>query len=58
MDPTKRAIAFWIVRVAIAVLLVIALQAWQGPDPLLWYLAAAYAVISAFVTLMLIRSRK
>lgn len=58
MDPTRRAIAFWIVRVAIAVLLVIALQAWRGPDPMLWWIAAAYAVISGLTTWVLIRRSK
>ncbi|GIT91307.1 hypothetical protein JANAI62_17630 [Jannaschia pagri] len=55
MTPTNRAIAFWLIRVGIAVVLVIALQAWQGPDPVLWYLAAGYAAISAFTTYILIR---
>ncbi|WP_179378220.1 hypothetical protein [Jannaschia marina] len=55
MTPTRRAIAFWIIRVAIAVILVLALQAWRGPDPVLWYLAAIYAAISAFTTYLLIR---
>jgi len=58
MDTTKRAIAFWIFRVAIAVLLVIGLQAWKGPDPMLWYLAAIYAAVSGLVTFMLIRKGK
>lgn len=58
MTPTRRAIAFWILRVAIAVILVLILQAWQGPDPLLWYLAAIYAAISAFTTFILIRRMK
>ena len=55
MTPTRRAIAFWILRVIVAVILVVALQAWRGPDPLLWYLAAIYAAISAFTTWMMIR---
>ncbi|MDB2407152.1 hypothetical protein N9W17_01290 [Jannaschia sp.] len=55
MDPNRRAIAFWIVRVAIAVLLVILLQAWRGPNPVLWYAAAAYALIAGLITLILIR---
>ena len=50
-----RPFLFWLMRVAIAVLLVIALQAWQGPDPLLWWLAAGYAVLSLVTTLVLIR---
>lgn len=58
MTPTRRAITFWIIRVAIAVLLVIALQAWQGPDPMLWYLASGYAVLSAFTTWLLIRRNR
>ena len=58
MSPTRRAIAFWIVRVAIAVVLVLILQAWKGPDPVLWYLAAGYAAISAFTTFILIRRSK
>ena len=58
MTPTRRAIAFWFIRVAIAVLLVLGLQAWRGPDPVLWYLAAAYAAISAVTTLILIRRQK
>lgn len=55
MTPTTRALAFWIVRVGIAVLLVIALQAWRGPDPFLWWLASGYAVLSAITTAILIR---
>ncbi|UWQ18035.1 hypothetical protein [Jannaschia sp. M317] len=55
MTPTRRAIAFWLIRVAIAVILVLVLQAWQGPDPILWYLAAGYAVLSAVTTAILIR---
>lgn len=58
MTPTRRAIAFWIIRVAIAVLLVLILQAWQGPDPVLWYLAAGYAALSAVTTFILIRRMK
>ena len=58
MTPITRAIAFWLVRVGIAVVLVIVLQAWRGPDPMLWWLALAYAAISAFTTYMLIRSRR
>ena len=58
MTPTRRAIAFWLIRVAIAVILVLVLQAWQGPDPILWYLAAGYAVLSAFTTYILIKRSK
>ncbi|MBM2575116.1 hypothetical protein JQC91_02255 [Jannaschia sp. Os4] len=58
MTPTRRAIAFWILRVGIAVILVILLQAWRGPDPMLWWLAAGYAAISLFTTYMVIRSRR
>ncbi|SDZ42199.1 hypothetical protein SAMN05444004_11410 [Jannaschia faecimaris] len=58
MTPTRRAIAFWIIRVAIAVILVLILQAWRGPDPVLWYLAAGYAAISAFTTYVIIKRRK
>ncbi|MFO6464820.1 hypothetical protein [uncultured Jannaschia sp.] len=58
MTPTTRAIAFWLLRVGLAVLLVIGLQAWRGPDPMLWYLVAGYALISAFTTYMIVRSRK
>lgn len=58
MTPTRRAIAFWIIRVAIAVILVLVLQAWQGPDPVLWYLAAGYAALSAVTTFILIRRMK
>ncbi|SFJ39954.1 hypothetical protein [Jannaschia pohangensis] len=58
MSPIRRTLAFWIVRVAIAVILVIVLQAWHGPDPFLWYLAAGYAVISGFTTFILIRRQK
>ncbi|MEL6586384.1 MAG: hypothetical protein AAFY65_13600 [Pseudomonadota bacterium] len=58
MSPARRAIAFWIIRVGIAALLVIALQAWRGPDPMLWWLAAAYAVISGFTTYLVVRRHK
>jgi hypothetical protein len=58
MDPARRAIAFWILRVAVAVLLVILLQAWTGPDPVLWWLAAGYALLSAITTWVLIRRMK
>ncbi|MGB3408031.1 MAG: hypothetical protein WBA67_11105 [Jannaschia sp.] len=58
MALTRRAIAFWIVRVAIAILLVLALQAWRGPDPVLWYLAAGYVTLSAFTTWIMIRRGK
>ncbi|WP_167766880.1 hypothetical protein [Jannaschia formosa] len=58
MSPTRRAIAFWIIRVAIAVFLVILLQAWAGPDPVLWYAAGVYAVLSGLLTLFLIRRGK
>ena len=47
MTPTRRALAFWIVRVRIAVMLVIVLQAWRGPVPVLWRLALSYAALSA-----------
>ncbi len=55
MSPQGRAVAFWLVRVAIAAGLVLALHAWRGPDPLLWYLAAGYAALSAVTTWFLIR---
>ena len=55
MTPTRRAVAFWVLRVGIAVILVILLQAWRGPDPVLWWLAAGYAVLSALTTWVLIR---
>jgi hypothetical protein len=55
MDPTRRAIAFWILRVGIAVLLVILIQAWRGPDPFLWWLWGGYAVLSGITTIVLIR---
>ena len=55
MTPTTRALAFWIVRVGLAVILVLVLQAWRGPDPVLWGLAAGYAALSAFTTWVLIR---
>ncbi|MEM7488318.1 MAG: hypothetical protein AAF390_04245 [Pseudomonadota bacterium] len=55
MSPVTRALAFWVVRVGIALLLVIALQAWRGPDPVLWWLAAGYAVLSLLTTILLIR---
>ncbi|MEM9796161.1 MAG: hypothetical protein AAF919_06710 [Pseudomonadota bacterium] len=55
MTPTTRALVFWVLRVGIAVLLVIALQAWRGPDPILWWLAAGYALLSFVTTLILIR---
>ncbi|KIT14222.1 hypothetical protein [Jannaschia aquimarina] len=58
MTPTTRAFAFWLIRVGIAVALVIAIQAWRGPDPLLWWLAAIYTVISLFTTLMILRSKR
>ena len=58
MTPTTRAIAFWLLRVGIAVIIVILLQAWRGPDPMLWWLAAFYAAISAFTTYMIHRNRK
>ena len=55
MSPAARAVAFWALRVAIAVALVAALQAWRGPDPVLWWLALGYAILSAVTTWMLIR---
>ena len=55
MTPTARAIAFWILRVAVAVLLVLVLRAWQGPDPVLWWLWGGYAAISLLTTLFVIR---
>lgn len=55
MTPTRRAIAFWLIRVAIAVLLVIGIQAWRGHDPMLWWLAAGYVAISAVTTMILLR---
>jgi hypothetical protein len=58
MSPTRRAIAFWLIRVALAVIMVLVIQAWRGPDPVLWYLAAAYAAISAVTTFFLIRRLK
>lgn len=58
MSPTRRAIAFWLIRVALAVIMVLVIQAWRGPDPVLWYLAAAYAAISAVTTFFLIRRIK
>ncbi len=58
MSPVRRAIAFWLIRVAIAVVLVLILQAWRGPDPVLWYLAAGYAAISGFTTYLLVRRIK
>ncbi len=54
MTPTRRALAFWVIRVAIAALLVIALQAWRGPDPILWWLAGGYALLSLLTTIVLI----
>ena len=56
LSPTARALVFWLLRVALAALLVLALRAWQGPDPILWWLWLAYAAISLFTTAMLIRS--
>ncbi|MEM7645064.1 MAG: hypothetical protein AAF366_21510 [Pseudomonadota bacterium] len=58
MSPTARALAFWVIRVAIALLLVIALQAWRGPDPVLWALASGYAALSLVTTLILIRRNR
>jgi LPXTG-motif cell wall-anchored protein len=58
MDPNRRAIAFWILRVGIAVVLVILLQAWTGPDPVLWWLAVGYALLSGLTTWVLIRRNK
>ena len=58
MTPTRRALAFWVLRVALALILVIVLQAWRGPDPVLWWLAGLYAAISLFTTLMILRSRR
>ena len=55
MTPTARALAFWILRVALAGLLVLALRAWQGPDPVLWWLWGGYAVISLLTTALIIR---
>lgn len=57
MSPTRRSIAFWIVRVGIAALIVIVLQAWRGPDPILWWLWLGYAALSAFTTYMIINRR-
>ncbi|MCK0168168.1 hypothetical protein MWU52_11440 [Jannaschia sp. S6380] len=58
MTPTTRALAFWLVRVGIAVVLVLAIRAWRGPDPMLWWLAGGYALISLFTTWMMIRARR
>ena len=55
MTATQRALAFWVVRVGIAALLVIGLRAWQGPDPVLWWLWAGYAALSLVTTTILIR---
>jgi hypothetical protein len=56
MTPAStRALRFWLIRVAVAILLVVLLQAWTGPDPVLWWAAGAYVVISGLVTLILIR---
>jgi Na+-driven multidrug efflux pump len=58
MDPARRAIAFWIIRVAIAVILVIVLQAVGGPNEMLWWAAAAYALVSGLVTLFMVRRQR
>lgn len=58
VTPTTRALAFWVVRVGIALLLVVALQAWRGPDPVLWWLAAGYAALSLLTTILLIRRNR
>ncbi|WGH80095.1 hypothetical protein [Jannaschia ovalis] len=58
MTPTTRALAFWLLRIGIAALLVVALVAYRGPDPVLWWLWAGYAVLSFGVTLVLIRRGK
>jgi hypothetical protein len=55
MTPTTRALAFWLLRVAIAGALLLALRAWQGPDPVLPWLWAGYAALSLVTTLVLIR---
>ena len=55
MTNTRRAIVFWLLRVVFAVVLVIALQVWQGPNPLLWWLTLGYGVLSAITTAILIR---
>jgi|GEM_PF-5672433 len=55
MTPTTRAYAFWLLRVAIAVALVLAIHAWRGPDPFLWWLAAGYGVLSFVTTTILVR---
>ena len=55
MSPTSRALAFWVVRIGIAALLVVALAAWRGPDPILWWLWAGYAVLSLVTTTIIIR---
>jgi hypothetical protein len=58
MTPTTRALAFWILRIGIAALLVVALGAWQGPDPVLWWLWGGYAVLSLLTTIVLIRRNR
>ncbi|WP_308916074.1 hypothetical protein [Jannaschia sp. LMIT008] len=55
MTPVQRAILFWAIRVAIAVALVVAVQAIRGPDPFLWWLAAGYTVLTTITTLILLR---
>lgn len=55
MTNTRRALLFWLIRVVFAIVLVVVLQAWQGPNPMLWWLAAGYAVLSAITTAILIR---
>ena len=55
MTPAKRALAFWLIRVGLAIVFVILLQAWRGPDPILWWLAAGYAALSLLTTILLIR---
>lgn len=58
MTPTNRAILFWLIRVSLAILLVFALEAYRGPNPTLWYLAAGYVVLSAFMTFLMTRRGK
>ncbi|UWQ21701.1 hypothetical protein [Jannaschia sp. W003] len=57
-EPARRALAFWVLRVAVAFVLAAAIQAWRGPDPFLWWLALGYAALSALTTWMILRTRR